>query len=448
MAAEETSSEDMSAEETSEADVPCKGMTEYFQFDDNDLPAEEPDQTDVPIGAASDESGRVYGRISAVVFFVIFVVAVLGLGVWWGLKVAARQEIEELQAKLQSLQEKQEQHDRLSPLSQTCSLGQGRCGHPEVDTNDEAHDLDVIAAPSRESADARERSAGSLPTAEQASVLPKIDDVRGEDAPDLTCSSVPFKEWHDFKRLVAQHLGGPNSAVEPLSDDMLQSLLTVSTQGLQAMTDHVNACGMGRLCVTLLGVLAGEAEERCLLKAPSEVHSPLLTVLLDISWVEVVRSGWPLFGILAQMHLRRRKPDDLPGDAATAKYYEELQVLLVHGQFSTLAQTSAQYLNKREEEATDEDSEQSGVHVMPALCALACQLLGPQATSEGAIEEYLVHMQSFFKQAILSIEDLQQTLDSAWPLFPVLALAAARFNGLSAGSAAISAPPTQQPPQR
>ena len=33
--------------------------------------------------------------------------------------------------------------------------------------------------------------------------------------------------------------------------------------------------------------------------------SPVLTLLLDIPWVATALSGWPLFGLMAQMSLRK-----------------------------------------------------------------------------------------------------------------------------------------------
>ena len=55
-----------------------------------------------------------------------------------------------------------------------------------------------------------------------------------------------------------------------------------------------------------------------MIRETEPLHSPLMTMLLDVPWAEVTTSGWPFAAILHQVSLRRRQPvapafDDLSG---------------------------------------------------------------------------------------------------------------------------------------
>lgn len=50
--------------------------------------------------------------------------------------------------------------------------------------------------------------------------------------------------------------------------------------------------------MSLLAVLTSDVGAS--LKSAPSLHAPLLRVLLDVPWLMIVQSGWPLFGLLAR----------------------------------------------------------------------------------------------------------------------------------------------------
>merc|ERR1740130_1170660 len=160
---------------------------------------------------------------------------------------------------------------------------------------------------------------------------------------------------------------------------------------------------MGRLCMTLLAMMASEGQGS-LNHVPS-LHSPLLTILLDVPWPRLMRSGWPLFGLLAQLAFRSPASADEPfGDGLIARYYRSLHAGLAKPiSPAALAQLGASFVEQQEAAEADASTDPGRLHVMPALCALASQLLGPDMLVPGRSDAALQHMQGFFKQAVNSI---------------------------------------------
>merc|ERR1712187_82465 len=184
------------------------------------------------------------------------------------------------------------------------------------------------------------------------------------------------------------------------------------------MGDKVDICGMGRLCMTLMVTMAQSATGS--LNGVPSIHSPLMTVLLDVPWSRLMRSGWPLFGLLAQLSFRTPQGADLPvAEGPMLDYHRSLQLGLVKEMPEGLANLGAQFVEATESKA-DGESASGRLHVMPALCALASQLLGPDVLGPDRADDALKHMQVFFRQAVTSVSDLQGTIDSAWPLHSVL----------------------------
>merc|ERR1712190_27038 len=134
--------------------------------------------------------------------------------------------------------------------------------------------------------------------------------------------------------------------------------------------------------------------------APS-LHEPLLHILLDIPWSFAVRSGWPLFALLAQLHLRTHGRDDMPATGPDAQYFQSLNNGLMHHNHGALAVLGAAYLLDAEgSRSTVVDPGKS--HAMPILCALASHLLDEDLRTGEAMEETLKEVQNFFRQSVQS----------------------------------------------
>lgn len=254
-----------------------------------------------------------------------------------------------------------------------------------------------------------------------------LDTKAAQEAfPELMCQYAQRAEWQEVKVMAAQQLGSWRAGVAPLDTVQLRGLLESAVQRLQGVHGFVNECGMGRLSMSVLAVLAVDAQHS-LHGAPS-VHAPLLTVLLDMPWSLVVWSGWPLFALLAQLHLRSHGSDDLPTAGPAAEYLRALELGLREERPAALARAGADFLRGERSRvpgsagpvAGPGAAAEAGTHAMPVLCALASQLLGPDAHAGAAAEEALQQLQGLYRQSVQSMEDLHASVVSVWPLYGVL----------------------------
>jgi len=255
--------------------------------------------------------------------------------------------------------------------------------------------------------------------------------------PELTCNGLASAGWLEVKSATFQQFGTWRAGTELRDIAQLQVLVDSAVKRLSAKSD-AGECGMGRLCMSLLAVLAGSTGG--VLLGAHAIHSPLLTVLLDVPWRLLMSSGWPIFGMLAQLHLRARERQTAPSNGAAADYFRDLGaslerreamqsgdtgVGLERHEAARLAYLGAAFLR------SDEGRAHASAYVIPGLCALGSQLLSPEVgTPNMPVDNALQQVQGFFRQAVQSIEDLQGTLDSAWPLYSVLHLASLHVGSL------------------
>merc|ERR1712232_1375771 len=77
--------------------------------------------------------------------------------------------------------------------------------------------------------------------------------------------------------------------------------------------DSATECGLGKLCLQLLSFAALEDPQPLtqLFGGIEQIASPVLTMILDVPWPALAQSGWPLFGLLGQLNLR--KVQHVPG---------------------------------------------------------------------------------------------------------------------------------------
>lgn len=272
-----------------------------------------------------------------------------------------------------------------------------------------------------------EALAGEEPQLRVATAQVRVAQARATSVayPELTCKDVLHKQWLEVKALTAAEF--EVGMGEEGRRARLQALVDRAVRSLSSSQSNADECGMGRLCMSLLAIAAGTSAGDAgvsgggsLLSAYA-VHSPLLTVLLDVPWRLVLSSGWPLFAILAWLSQLRDRREGTPLAAGpAADYFAALHAGLERREAHRLAQLGAEFLRSAEGRA------HASTHVMPGLCALASQLLSPEVGSGGMpVDTALKQVQGFFRQAVQSIEDIQGTLDSAWPLYRVLSLAAA-----------------------
>lgn len=413
-------------------------------YEDNDAPSENGDDDDIQSlrsfqssCSAKDAVLAPRSMLSQVLWLLVVVVIALS-SAWAGVHFGANQsQLESLEAKMRSLEQQlmkasteslRPQAAESPPIASagvasvssgsTCSRGDACSAESSVSSQDEGN-RGSNGEPKRKDVFDESTQGGTRSerkAAEDDSHAPDSGNSKKDDSeyPDLACEASP--RWLDVKALVWAVFGRWQVGVALVSQSDIDQVLDRSAAVLGDLLEKPDTCGMGRLCMTLLTM--AQSKQLQLHSLPS-IHSPILTILLDVPWRLLMRSGWPIFGLLAQLSLRSPQGADVPVDGGLeTDYYSALHAGLVKEIPDVLAGLGAQYIQSSEAG----DGNQTSMHVMPALCGLATQLLEP-ANHEN-VDEPLKHMQHFFRQQVTSITDLQGTLDSAWPLHSVLHAAA------------------------
>lgn len=232
--------------------------------------------------------------------------------------------------------------------------------------------------------------------------------------PELTCQGAGANEWLEVKKITAQEFGSWRAGSEILEKRGLQVVLDTAVE--QVANSQPHECGMGRLSMSMLTLITSSSAGSIL--SAQSIHQPLLTVLIEVPWRKVLESGWPLFAMLAQLHLRAKQADTAPQGGAGERYFHALVAGLERREASRLATLGADFLRSEEGRA------HASTHILSGLCALASQLLSPEVGTSGMpTDAALKQVQNFFRQAVVSVEDVQGTIDTAWPLYGVLHLA-------------------------
>lgn len=173
-------------------------------------------------------------------------------------------------------------------------------------------------------------------------------------------------------------------------------------------------CGLGRLALQML-TLTTIDDPMAFVQVFSETErlaSPVLTFLLDVNWILLGQSGWPMFGFLAQINLHKQKEgitinDEGDGlDAELSKVFlAELQDALAKEDYEKVIQSAANFL---------QSDAPSGSSPLGALSAFATQAMVLPA---GERVRVLQDMQTAFKQMISGAPELDISLSSRWPLW-------------------------------
>jgi len=263
---------------------------------------------------------------------------------------------------------------------------------------------------------------GTMPTAPAAGGMPTT--LAGEPPEDMSCAATPrAAAW----TVVKQHFQG---IVAPSPPMQLASREAMSS-GMEAVVSHLkstgaltpetaNECGLGKLCLQLLSFALVDDPGALvqLFTGFEELASPVLTLLLDVPWALLGASGFPFFGLLAQINLRRAHvPGALNNDAidglddpAAKAYQAELLAALAAGGTASVDKASAAFM-QRESQAS----------ALGPLTALAAQAAGGAPQQERLA--FLQGLQLGFKQAIGNARELDIAMGTQWPLWSVLQLA-------------------------
>ncbi|KAF4671493.1 hypothetical protein FOL46_000298 [Perkinsus olseni] len=181
------------------------------------------------------------------------------------------------------------------------------------------------------------------------------------EALDLPCGP----RWQESKRLLASVLMRPEASLQLLGDSDLIVLEQAVSETLPVDLLTTTAdCGLARLVTQLMGVVAavntmGADSVSESVVSNEKLHSPLMTVVVDITWADVHASGWPFFPLLAQWQLRNL-PTGLPvtpkeglDHPLIGAYHTNLSTALTTGDLAGMAVISQQLLS---DEASADDA--------------------------------------------------------------------------------------------
>jgi hypothetical protein len=172
-------------------------------------------------------------------------------------------------------------------------------------------------------------------------------------------------------------------------------------------------CGMGRLALQLLSLTPAEPEVQLELFSTSEkIASPVLTSLIDVPWLAVAQSGWPIFGLLAEINLQKRaagvvnkeEVDGLDQPIGQA-FYNELSQALIKGDGAAIGEVTRLYLVM--------DNEKNLYAYLSALAA------GAAGSDPKQRMELMDTVQVVLKQYITTGVALDISLGTRWPFWGV-----------------------------
>ncbi|CAK9044757.1 Thromboxane-A synthase (TS) (TXA synthase) (TXS) (Cytochrome P450 5A1) (Hydroperoxy icosatetraenoate dehydratase) [Durusdinium trenchii] len=133
---------------------------------------------------------------------------------------------------------------------------------------------------------------------------------------DLECQKGPHAAvWSNVKKSFRALLEDtPGALFNPIPEAQVKTAVDQAIAQVKAAggfdSSSTNECGYGKLALQLLSVcLVSDpfAVAQTVQSAGEAFASPVLTLLLDIPWVATALSGWPLFGLLAQVSLRKAR---------------------------------------------------------------------------------------------------------------------------------------------
>jgi len=242
---------------------------------------------------------------------------------------------------------------------------------------------------------------------------------------DMGCANGPrAAQWGSVKQRFRKLFDGASGPFKPVDTDALVAAVkegiadVEAVRGLSTDPDAVDECGFGKLFIQLLSLVTVEeppAIAQYFQEHPA-VASPVLTMLLDIPWVAMAQSGWPFFGVLAQINYQKARVlspmlnvaavDGLANEAITA-YFDLMIGAQQTGDMLSMATASQMYLR----------------NPPPGSPYATLTAVATQSAISMDIEERLKGIQTLqegFRQAVTTPAELDIALTIRWPLWGFL----------------------------
>lgn len=251
----------------------------------------------------------------------------------------------------------------------------------------------------------------------------------GQDVDPLAfgCGNGRYAEaWGLAKRQLRGVFENPSAGLAPTNKQMLRDALEAVQAGLKSSsalsTEAAGECGLGRLSIQLLGVATLPAEELIQIFSRSEqLASPVLTALLDVPWLAVAQSGWPVYALLGEINLQRREAgitniDEVDGldQPLGQAFYNELTQAIIQGDGAAIGRVTNMFLSIP-------DAQQNAFGWLTALVAGG-------ASAEAKVRvEILDTTQSSLKQILTGAVGLDIAVGTQWPFWGLMHMAADVF---------------------
>eukprot|EP00927_Polykrikos_kofoidii_P056753 TRINITY_DN5082_c0_g3_i1.p1 TRINITY_DN5082_c0_g3~~TRINITY_DN5082_c0_g3_i1.p1 ORF type:complete len:412 (-),score=83.98 TRINITY_DN5082_c0_g3_i1:64-1299(-) len=257
--------------------------------------------------------------------------------------------------------------------------------------------------------------ASAMGVQQEGSDLPQDPDFECVSGPRSAAWQSVKKRFQDlFKGASGAYHSVPKETLSAASEGAILDLKTAGALSPQASDE----CGFGKLSLQLVSFASTEDPSILvqLFGSLEQVASPVLTMLLDVPWAATALSGWPLFGLLNLINLRKHEipalvqsMEELDGtdDPITKSFLAEVVAALASGDNAALAQAGVAFLKQ----------ESKGSALGP-LTGIASQAVGATKPEERAA--FLQAMQGLFKQVVSSGAELDMALTTQWPLFGLI----------------------------
>eukprot|EP00928_Gymnodinium_smaydae_P087309 TRINITY_DN71589_c0_g1_i1.p1 TRINITY_DN71589_c0_g1~~TRINITY_DN71589_c0_g1_i1.p1 ORF type:complete len:300 (+),score=65.90 TRINITY_DN71589_c0_g1_i1:86-901(+) len=248
--------------------------------------------------------------------------------------------------------------------------------------------------------------------------------------PGMECETGPHaKVWGKVRDLFSAAVVEAGSPMvqsrQPMMEAALDTAMKELTEAKAFAADSEAECGIGRLSLQLM-TLAATQDGAALLQAFAQLEqiaSPVLTLLLDVPWLAVAHSGWPIFGLLSQLNLRKHevaanvdlKELDGTNDPLVKMFKVSLSGLVPSADLRAMDQVASSFL--------DQEPKGSPLAIVTAVAAQAAAMPDPPVRAQ-----LVQALQGSFKQMIGSALDLDVAISTAWPMWGLVHIAVAALD--------------------
>lgn len=254
---------------------------------------------------------------------------------------------------------------------------------------------------------------------------------------DLGCVTGPnAAAWEKVKQRFKVFLENTSRPFELASRESVKTTLEGSIDDVKAVGGFgpktAGECGLGRMMIQLLNIMVVDEPSTVVrvIREAEVLASPVMTLILDVPWIDTALSGWPFFGVLAQVALHKTKIlrgadyDSINGvdgitDDATRAYFDVLVKATETSDVAAMVVSSVKFM--------EIPNTQSTFGLLTAVAA--------QTAAQEKVEERLGFMnglQTQFRNVIHSASDLEAALSIRWPLWGLLHISVDAFSTVGA----------------